>query len=80
MEPQLFSLLPSSATGVQFENRIVETNDRNVFTYRNFYNGGGVGTGDLTGDGLPEIILTSNQAGPKVFLNKGGFRFRVFRT
>ena len=76
MEPQLFSLLPSSATGVHFENRIVETNDRNVFTYRNFYNGGGVGTGDLTGDGLPEIVLTSNQAGPKVFLNKGGFRFR----
>ena len=76
MAPQLFSLLPSSATGVRFENRIEETNDRNVFTYRNFYNGGGVGIGDLTGDGLPEIVLTSNQAGPKLFLNKGGFKFR----
>ena len=40
---QLFTLLPSSATGVHFENRLVETRDFNVFTYRNFYNGGGVG-------------------------------------
>ncbi len=61
---------------MRFENRIVETNDRNVFTYRNYYNGGGVGIGDLTGDGLPEIVLTSNQGGPKLFLNEGSFKFR----
>lgn len=76
MAPPLFSLLPSATTGVRFENRVEETNDQNVFTYRNFYNGGGVGISDLTGDGLPEIVLTSNQGGPKLFLNKGGFKFR----
>ena len=48
----------------------------NVFTYRNFYNGGGVAIGDLTGDGLPEVILGSNQDGPKIYLNEGKFRFR----
>ena len=48
----------------------------NVFTYRNFYNGGGVAIGDLTGDGLPEVLLTSNQGGPQLFLNKGKFQFR----
>src|SRR2546426_7590623 len=73
---QLFTLLPSSYTGVRFENRLTETNDVNVFTYRNFYNGGGVGIGDLTGDGLPEIVLTSNQGGPRLYLNEGNFRFR----
>ena len=73
---QLFSLLPAGATGVRFENRIDDTGEHNVFTYRNFYNGGGVGIGDLTGDGLPELVLTSNQEGPKLFLNEGEFRFR----
>src|SRR5688572_2069871 len=77
---RLFTLMPSSFTGVRFENRIVESQDRNVFTYRNFYNGGGVGLGDLTGDGLPEIVLTSNQSGPRLYLNAGGFRFRDVTT
>jgi len=47
-------------------SRIVSTTptDLNVFTYRNYYNGGGVALGDLTGDGLPEIVLTSNLAAP----------------
>jgi len=72
----LFTLLPSSATGVSFTNRVTDTRDFNVFTYRNFYNGGGVAIGDLSGDSLPEIVLTSNEEGPKLYLNLGGFRFR----
>src|SRR6266480_2656358 len=73
---QLFTRLSSSATGIRFENRLKETNELNVFTYRNFYNGGGVGIGDFTGDGLPDIVLTSNQQGPRLFLNEGHFHFR----
>ena len=72
----LFTRLSSSATGVRFENALQETNDLNVFTYRNFFNGGGVGIGDLNGDGLPDIVLTANQRGPRLFLNEGHFRFR----
>src|SRR6476469_4378014 len=56
----LFTQLPSSVTGVTFENRLTESKELNVFTYRNFYNGGGVAVGDLNGDGLPEVILVSN--------------------
>jgi len=73
---QLFSLLPATYTGVDFENRVSDTKDVNVFTYRNHYNGGGVALGDLTGDGLPELVMTSNEAGPKLYLNEGKFRFR----
>lgn len=73
---QLFTLLPSSQTGVDFANRLAETQDFNVFTYRNFYNGGGVAIGDLSGDTLPEIVFTSNQHGPKLYLNLGHFHFR----
>src|SRR5918992_918640 len=57
---RLFTRLPSSYTGVRFENRVTPSRDLNVFTYRNFYNGGGVAIGDLTGDGLPDLLLTSN--------------------
>lgn len=73
---RLFTPLPPAYTGIRFANRVVESQDVNVFTYRNFYNGGGVATGDLTGDGLPEVVLTSNQAGPRLYLNLGHFRFR----
>src|SRR6184192_3762415 len=72
----LFTLLRSSYTGVRFENRLTDSRDLNVFTYRNYYNGGGVALGDLTGDGLPEIVLTSNQGGTRLYLNEGKFRFR----
>ena len=73
---QLFTRLTSSATGIRFENRVKETQELNVFTYRNFYNGGGVGVADFNGDGLPEVVLTSNQEGPRFYLNQGHFRFR----
>lgn len=72
----LFTLLPSSYTGVRFSNTLTESSDNNVFIYRNFYNGGGVAIGDLTGDGLPEVILTANQGGARLYLNEGKFRFR----
>ncbi|HXG96179.1 MAG TPA: VCBS repeat-containing protein [Gemmatimonadales bacterium] len=80
MGETLFTLLPSSYTGVTFANRLTDTRDFNVFTYRNFYNGGGVAIGDLSGDSLPEIVLTSNQGGPRLYLNLGHFRFRDVTT
>src|SRR2546430_7654750 len=73
---RLFSLLPSSYSGVRFENRLSDTRELNVFTYRNYYNGGGTAIGDLTGDGLPEIVLTSNLGGTPLYLNQGKFRLR----
>ena len=76
----LFTRLPSTYTGVAFENRLTESREQNVFTYRNFYNGGGVAIGDLTGDSLPEVVLTSNQGGARIYLNLGSFRFRDITT
>jgi hypothetical protein len=72
----LFTKLPSSYTSVRFENRLKDTRDLNVFTYRNYYNGGGVALGDLNGDALPELMLTSNMGGNRLYLNEGKFRFR----
>lgn len=72
----LFTMMPSSYTGLHFENRLQDSPEFNVFTYRNFYNGGGVAVGDLNGDGLPEVMLTANQNGGHLYLNEGHFRFR----
>jgi enediyne biosynthesis protein E4 len=76
IDSRLFTLLPSSYTGLHFENRVEATPELNVFTYRNFYNGGGVAVGDLNGDGLPEVFLTSNLHGNKLYLNLGHFQFK----
>jgi enediyne biosynthesis protein E4 len=73
---QLFTRLPAGYTGVDFVNRLEESRELNVFTYRNFYNGGGVALGDLTGNGLPDLMLTSNKGENRLFLNEGEFRFR----
>src|SRR6266550_6806113 len=75
VDNHLFTLLPSSYTGVHFENRVQDSPELNVFTYRNFYNGGGVAVGDLNGDGLPEVMLTANLQGNRLYLNKGHFKF-----
>ena len=73
---RLFTQLPARYTGVRFANRLKESRELNVFTYRHFYNGGGVAVGDLTGDGLPEILLTASQGRSRLYLNEGRFRFR----
>ncbi|MGB3541518.1 CRTAC1 family protein, partial [Rubrivirga sp.] len=66
----LFTALEADVTGLAFENRIEETQELNVFTYRNFFNGGGVGVGDLDGDGRPDLVLTANMGPNRVFLNR----------
>ncbi len=76
VDSTLFTMLPASYTGVSFANNVRDTKDVNVFTYRNHYNGGGVAIGDLNGDSLPEVVLTSNDGGPTLYLNEGAFRFR----
>ncbi|TAE03061.1 MAG: VCBS repeat-containing protein, partial [Bacteroidetes bacterium] len=72
----LFTLLPSEFTNIDFENT-VENNDArfNIFTYRNYYNGGGVAICDVNNDGLPDIYLTANMKANKLYLNKGNFKF-----
>jgi hypothetical protein len=74
-EKTLFTLLNSETTGINFINEVKNTKDYNIFTYRNFYNGGGVAIGDINNDGLPDVYLTSNFGENKLFLNKGDFKF-----
>ena len=72
---QTNTLFEEVQTNIQFTNTLTESEAFNVFKYRNFYNGGGVATGDLNNDGLPEVFLTANQSSNKLYLNKGNFEF-----
>ena len=57
-EETLFTAIPAKQSGVTFNNALSYTEDFNPYTYRNFYNGGGVALGDINNDGLIDIFLT----------------------
>jgi hypothetical protein len=62
-------------SGISFENNLEFTRDLNPYTYRNFYNGGGVGLGDINNDGLLDIFFIGNLVDNKLYLNQGDFQF-----
>jgi hypothetical protein len=71
----VFTQLSPRRTGMKFENKLKFDKDFNIYTYRNFYNGGGVAMGDINGDGFIDVYLTANMGDNKLFLNKGNFEF-----
>ncbi|MCH8567943.1 MAG: VCBS repeat-containing protein [Balneolales bacterium] len=75
-ENVLFELLDPDYTGVYFDNELFPSEEFNMYIFRNFYNGGGVAAGDLTGNGLPDLFVTGNMVSNRLFENLGDFKFR----
>ncbi|MFK7904127.1 MAG: VCBS repeat-containing protein [Chitinophagales bacterium] len=71
----LFSLLPSSHTGIEFTNKIIETPGINNLIWDGVHQGGGVAIGDINNDGLPDICLIANMGKDLLYLNKGNMQF-----
>jgi len=71
----LFEQIPSSYSGVTFNNKIIENDSINPLDKLNIYNGGGVGIGDFNNDGLQDIYLVGNQVPNRLYLNKGNMKF-----
>ena len=71
----IFELKSSNETKINFENNLTFDQEFNVYTYRNFYNGGGVSIGDINNDGLADIYFTANQKPNELYINKGDFIF-----
>jgi hypothetical protein len=71
----LFERVPASASNIAFSNDLSFNNVFNIYTYKDFYAGGGVALGDVNGDGLLDVYLVANQQSNKLYLNRGNFTF-----
>jgi len=71
----MFTSLKEDETGIDFSNIITESESLNIFNFEYIYNGGGIGVGDLNGDGMPDLYFAGNMVSSKLYLNKGRFKF-----
>lgn len=72
----LFREVKSKHSNIHFRNVIPENKLTNFFFYEYVYNGGGVATGDLNGDGLADIYFTSNLHENALYINQGDLTFK----
>ena len=72
---QRFELLAPDKTGIEFTNIIEENAQFNYLTFNHLYLGGAVGAGDFDKDGRPDLFFVSTMGQPKLYLNRGDFRF-----
>jgi hypothetical protein len=73
-EPR-FKLLSTSRTGIDFNNKLTESDTLNVLLFEYMYNGAGVGAGDFNNDGLTDLYFAGNMVPGKMYLNKGDLEF-----
>src|SRR5579859_397828 len=71
----LFAKVSPDSSHVTFSNDLTYDSKFNIYTYRNFYNGGGVALGDVNNDGLIDLYFSANQGPNKLYINKGNFVF-----
>lgn len=74
-ERTLFTPIKPEQSGITFANNLSFDKDFNIYTYRNYYNGGGVAIADINNDGLLDVYFTGNMAPSRLYLNKGDFKF-----
>ena len=48
----------------------------NILNYIYFYNGGGVGVGDVNNDGLQDLFFAGNLVNSRLYINQGNFQFK----
>ncbi len=73
----VFQKMDDAHTGIDFANILQEDvgTRENIFDFDYFYNGAGVGVGDINNDGLPDVFFCGNQVANKLYLNKGDLIF-----
>ncbi len=72
----LFEFLPSTETGVTFDNSIRDSLQMLIFSFEYLLNGGGVAVGDINNDGLQDLFFTGTLVPNKLYLNQGNWKFK----
>lgn len=72
---KLFTSISPSSSGVDFQNKLIETEEANYYKYMYSYIGGGVAAADFNKDGLEDLFFISNTFDNKLYLNQGDFQF-----
>lgn len=67
-----FQALPSSQTGINFNNRLTRDD---VDENRHYLNGSGVAAGDINGDGLVDLYFAGLGESNRLYKNLGGMKF-----
>lgn len=76
-EPEkIFVRLDPKASGINFQNTIVESPEINILSYEYTYNGGGVAAGDFNNDGLCDLYFTGNAVSNRLYINEGDLTFK----
>jgi hypothetical protein len=70
-----FSIIEGENAGLDFGNYLDPTSRPGPIGFDYFYNGAGVGIGDIDNDGLQDLYVTSNMNGDRLFRNIGGMEF-----
>lgn len=76
----LFRSVPSSMTGIKFQNALDDTGTINFLSHTYVYNGAGIAIGDIDNDGLDDIFFTGNMRSNRLYLNKGRLKFEDITT
>ncbi|NNE27789.1 MAG: VCBS repeat-containing protein [Saprospiraceae bacterium] len=72
---QMLKRISPSESGLDFSNKIVETETINAITFDGMLQGAGVAILDANNDGKQDIYFASNMEGDRLYLNKGNFKF-----
>lgn len=73
-----FKLLDSTQTGIDFSNDLEVDLTLNIFNYLYYYNGGGLAAADFNGDGLQDLLFSSNLGAERMYLNQGEMKFQAW--
>jgi len=72
-----FAMLNAASTGLSHQNLI---DDEHGLTNRGLLDGAGVALGDIDGDGMPDVVLASEEKPAALYRNNGGFHFTDITT
>ncbi len=67
--------MDKSHTGIDFNNKVTESDSVNFYTNEYMYIGAGVAVGDFNNDGLQDVFFCGSQVSSRLYLNKGDFKF-----